>query len=154
MAIPWYYRFYFYGIHGFFDEILFTSLHDFFLLEKDYRLKGQSSLHVFYMYGLASLQVEHLYLNYLKCKYGLLTRCIVYCLYGFSWEFLIGLILSCFSACPWDYSDHKYNLMGLITLEYGPLWVLCCLVQELFSDTLAKFCVKESTQETYESKRD
>lgn len=127
------YRFFFYGLHGYFDEIVFTSLHDFFLEKADWRFPGHSSLYAFFIYGIASLVVEHFYLRYLKGK-SLLLRSIIWTLFGFSWEYAAGFILRQFDACPWDYSHKPWNLHGLITLDYGPLWLCLSLYQEKITD--------------------
>ena len=131
------YRFYFYGLHGFFDEIMFTSIHDFFLVKKDFSLPGHSSPHSFFTYGFASLIVEWLYLNVLK-KYHIVFRAFIYVVFAFSWEYLTGLTLRQFNACPWDYSHKPYNLHGLITLDYAPLWIGACLYQEVLTNFFSK----------------
>ena len=137
-AIPWYLRLYLFGIQGLLHEILFTSIHEFIFNGNDFRLKGETSIHAFVIYGLGSLQAEYIYFTYLKGKHGLLFRSILYILLSFFWEFLTGLILSSVSACPWDYSDKPYNIMGLITLDYAPGWMLCGWIQEVLSNFLLR----------------
>ena len=45
-------------------------------------------------------------------------------LHAMSWEFGCGVILSHFHTYLWGYSEFHYNFMGLITLEYAPLWLM------------------------------
>ena len=132
MVLETKYRFYFYGLHGFFDEIMFTSIHDYIFIKKDLSLPGHSSPYSFFTYGIASLVIEWLYLTYLK-GYNILLRAFVYVLFSFSWEYAVGLLLRQFNACPWDYSHKPYNLHGLITLDYAPLWIIACLYQEVLT---------------------
>eukprot|EP00111_Clytia_hemisphaerica_P010300 TCONS_00030132-protein len=132
------YRFYFYGLHGFFDEIMFTSIHDYFLLHQDISLPGHSSPYSFFTYGLASLIIEWLYLSHLKDKFHITLRSLIYVVFAFSWEYTTGLMLRQFNACPWDYSHKPYNLHGLITLDYAPLWIIACLYQEVLTNFFLK----------------
>ena len=107
-----------------FVEVVFTGLWD-FVASGNWTLKGYSSLWSFFIYGLGTLLgMEHLH-GYLKSlRTPLLLRCVVYVLMTYVWEFSCGLVLSYFNACPWDYTPFAYDIMGLITLEYAPLWFL------------------------------
>lgn len=142
MALPWYYRFYFYAIHGFFDEVVFTCLYDCYFLGFDVQLKGYSSLYVFPMYGIPSLFVDYLYLNYLKGRCNRVIRGLIYILIAFTSEFFSGFILSKFSACTWDYSANRYNIYGLITLEYAPVWLVSGFICEFFANVMQSMCIK------------
>ncbi|XP_057290796.1 transmembrane protein 229B-like [Hydractinia symbiolongicarpus] len=142
MQIPWYYRLYFYGIHGFFDEVVFTCLHNIYFEGFDAKLRGYSSIYAFFLYGLSSLVVEYIYLNYLKEKHNLIVRGFFYILWAFYWEFNAGLMLTWFSACPWDYSHKRFNVYGLITLDYAPVWCFCGFLQEIVSDLLLSFKIE------------
>ena len=139
------YRFYFYGMHGFLDEIMFTSIHDYFLVKKDLSLPGHSSPYSFFTYGFASLIVEWLYLNVLR-KSNILLRSLVYVVFAFSWEYLAGWTLQQFDACPWNYSHKPYNLHGLITLDYAPLWIGACLYQEVLTNFFRKTIHKSNME--------
>ena len=55
---------------------------------------------------------------------------------AYTWEFIGGLVLNQFSARTWDYTDYKYDVMGLIALEYAPLWFCSGLFQEYFYEYL------------------
>lgn len=69
--------------------------------------------------------VYHLISSCVYCKY-----CVV-CRYQFDIIlYSVGLALRQYGACPWDYSERSYNLLGLITLEYFPAWYLASLLTE------------------------
>jgi len=55
---------------------------------------------------------------------------------AYTWEFIGGLVLTQFSARTWDYTHYKYDVMGLIALEYAPLWFFSGLLQEYFYEYL------------------
>lgn len=55
---------------------------------------------------------------------------MIYLILIFGWEFSTGFVLNLFNACPWDYSWFPFNIMGLITLEYAPLWFIGSILAE------------------------
>lgn len=123
---------------GFFDEIVFTSLFNFvesnFL---DWKFRGHSSLWSFFQYGFGSFVVEQMYLT-CKDKWYLPmpVRGVLYVIWVYLWEFSWGVVLRHFNACPWDYSNQQWNVYGLITLQYFPVWYVASLYQELLSGYL------------------
>ena len=126
------------GLHGFFDEILFTSLFNFVESNfQDWRFRGHSSLWSFFMYGFGSFVIEWLYLSW-KDKWYLPmpVRATIYVLWVYIWEFSFGLVLRYFAACPWDYSNRQWNLCGLITLQYFPAWFVASVYQEFVAEYL------------------
>uniref|UniRef100_A0A3P9JKM4 Transmembrane protein 229A n=1 Tax=Oryzias latipes TaxID=8090 RepID=A0A3P9JKM4_ORYLA len=131
-------RFLFFGMHGFLDEVIFTSL--FNLVEKSNRsLCGHTSLWSFFMYGSCSFLVEKLYLYlHFGRGWGTLRRLPIYVCFIYTWEFTWGLILRQFDACSWDYSHYPHNFMGLITLLYLPGWICLSLYQDVLSKLLLK----------------
>ncbi|KAL6477906.1 hypothetical protein MHYP_G00137410 [Metynnis hypsauchen] len=66
----------------------------------------------------------------LQGRCNVLLRCIIYTLWTYLWEFGTGLLLRQFNACPWDYSEFKYNFMGLITAEYAVPWFCASFIVE------------------------
>lgn len=98
-------------------EILFTGLCS--LRSHEPRLTARTSIWMFPIYGMASflsplsrlLQGRHIVLR------GSIYTCCI-----FAGEFLSGAFLKKHRACPWDYSTAKYNIAGLIRLDYAPLW--------------------------------
>uniref|UniRef100_A0A1A7XHX1 Transmembrane protein 229A n=1 Tax=Iconisemion striatum TaxID=60296 RepID=A0A1A7XHX1_9TELE len=135
-GLPGYVRFLFFGMHGFLDEVLFTSL--FNLVEKaDRSLGGHTSLWSFLMYGSCSFVVEKLYFRlHFDRGWGTWRRLPIYICFVYTWEFTWGLALRQFDACSWDYSHYPHHFMGLITLLYLPGWVFLSLYQDVLSNVL------------------
>lgn len=143
-GLPGFVRFLFFGMHGFLDEVLFTSV--FNLVEKsDRTLSGHTSLWSFLMYGSCSFVVEKLYLHlHFSRGWGTCRRLPIYICFIYTWEFSWGLVLRQFDACSWDYSHYPHNFMGLITLLYLPGWVCLSLYQDVLSNVLLRIkCTKE-----------
>ncbi|KAG7462637.1 hypothetical protein MATL_G00186910 [Megalops atlanticus] len=121
-------RFYVYALHGCLCEVLFTAAWD--LYERgDRKLAGHTSLWALPIYGAALLLIERLHL-WLQPRCPLLARLLVYTLFTYLWEFGTGLLLRLLGACPWDYSAFRYNLRGLVTLEYALPWATGCFIAE------------------------
>lgn len=113
------------GLTGWCMEILFTSFAS--LFHGDIRMTGNTSAWMFPIYGMAAL-IGPIYdrINH----WPTVLRGIVYALVIMSGEFVSGMILKQFSACPWDYSDSLLNIGGVIRLDYLPFWVSAGLVFE------------------------
>ncbi|XP_047245047.1 transmembrane protein 229A [Girardinichthys multiradiatus] len=153
-GLPGFVRFIFFGMHGFLDEVLFTSL--FNLVENsDRTLSGHTSLWSFLMYGSCSFVVEKLYFHlHFGRGWGTWRRLPIYICFIYTWEFCWGLVLRQFDACSWDYSHYPHNFMGLITLLYLPGWVILSLYQDVLSNVLLRIrctrgleCVSEESGE-------
>ncbi|XP_030626794.1 transmembrane protein 229A [Chanos chanos] len=143
-GLPGILRFVFFGMHGFLDEVVFTSI--FNLFEKsDRTLSGHTSLWSFLMYGSCSFVVEKLYLHlHFKKGWGMWKRLPIYICFIYTWEFSWGLALRSYDACSWDYSHYPLNFMGLVTLMYLPGWLCLSLYQDLLSNVLMRVvCTKD-----------
>ncbi|XP_028274858.1 transmembrane protein 229A [Parambassis ranga] len=146
-GLPGFARFLFFGMHGFLDEVLFTSI--FNLVEKsDRTLSGHTSLWSFLMYGSCSFVVERLYIHlHFSRGWGTWRRLPLYICFVYTWEFSWGLVLRQFDACSWDYSHYPHNFMGLITLLYLPGWVCLSLYQDVLSNVLLRIkCTKDGNE--------
>lgn len=126
LNIVW--RFYVYAVHGYFAEIMFTAIWE-FIVTQNWKFLGTTSIWTFVVYGIWSIVMEQLYLN-LHFRFPLLIRALIYMGWTYSWEFSIGYLLRCFNACPWDYTPFDGNFMGLVTLEYAPLWFIGSILTE------------------------
>lgn len=113
------------GLTGWCMEILFTSLGS--LQKDDKRLIGHTSIWMFPIYGMAAL-ISPLYKK-IKGKPALL-RSMLYSLGIFSFEYFSGTFLKKHKLCPWDYSESKTNVDGVIRLDYAPYWMLAGLLFE------------------------
>ncbi|KAJ0012458.1 hypothetical protein NQD34_016792 [Periophthalmus magnuspinnatus] len=146
-GLPGFFHFLFFGMHGFLDEVVFTSM--FNLVEKgDQSLSGYTSLWSFVIYGSCSFAVEKLYLHlHFTRGWGTLRRVPVYVCVLYSWELSWGLLLRPFGACSWDYSHYPLHFIGLVTPLYLPLWVCLSLYQDVLTNVLLRTkCTKEPCQ--------
>ena len=84
------------GLTGWCMEILFTSFHS--IQKKDFRLKGQTSLWMFPIYGMAAF-IKPLYR--LIRKKSILIRGSIYSFFIFLGEYLSGTFLKKRGLCPW-----------------------------------------------------
>ena len=105
------------GLLGWCLEILYTAACS--LKNHDIRLKGNTSLWMFPIYGLAAFFQP--LAQTLKGK-PLFLRGSVYTLCIFLTEYVTGTFLKKKSACPWNYDDAPFNIHGLIRLDYAPFW--------------------------------
>lgn len=120
-------RFLIYGITGWSMEIFWTGMIN-SLLKKDLKMIGFTSLWMFPIYGLFVF-LEPVCNRILD--WPLYLRGGVYMLAIFAAEYATGWALRHFlGVCPWDYSAAKYNINGLIRLDYAPVWYLVGIIYE------------------------
>ena len=131
------FRFYIYGIQGFATEVFFTATWE-FVVNLNWKFPGNTSIWSLFIYGTSTMCIERMYLI-LEKRVSLFTRCIIYTLWTYVWEFSTGFVLRQFDACPWDYTPFDGDFMGLVTLEYLPLWFLGALAAE---QILIKWCLQ------------
>lgn len=121
-------RLYIYGIHGYFTEVMFTAIWE-FVVNTNWKFPGCTSVWSLFIYSGCSFLIEKVFIA-LEHKVSIIFRGFIYLFLCYFWELVAGLVLRYFNACPWDYSEFRYNFLGLITLEYAPLWYIGVLVQE------------------------
>ncbi|XP_072247565.1 transmembrane protein 229B-like [Leuresthes tenuis] len=124
-------RLYVYALHGCLCEVAFTAVCDWFSTQ-DRRLAGHSSLWALPMYATAIYLMEGLSARLLAQHYPLPVRLTAYTLFIYLWEFSWGAGLRLLGACPWDYSGYRYNLAGLVTLEYALPWAVAAFIAEQY----------------------
>lgn len=133
-SLPFVSKLILYGMSGLFVEVMFTATWYFVESERynyGWKLHGCSSVWSFPIYGISCLIVEKMFLA-MDGKIPLLLRGVVYLAWTYVWEFSTGLLLRQFNACPWDYNGYTYfNVMGLITFDYAPLWYIGGLLLEM-----------------------
>nr|XP_061794113.1 transmembrane protein 229B-like [Nerophis lumbriciformis] len=122
-------RLYVYALHGCFCEVTFTAVLDWYSIQ-DQRMMGYSSLWALPMYATAIYLMERMRGWLLTYHQPLSVRLITYTLFIYLWEFSWGSGLRLLGACPWDYSHYKYNLRGLVTLEYALPWAVAAFIAE------------------------
>ena len=92
------------GLIGWCMEICWTGIRS--MLQGDARLTGQSSLWMFPIYGMASAIVPF----YPMIKpLNILLRGYLYMICFFAVEYVTGSLLRFFGACPWDYSECRFQ---------------------------------------------
>lgn len=127
------------GILGWCIEILFTAAGN--MKNHDKRLRGNTSLWMFPIYGMAVL-IKPLS-SLLKGK-PLIVRGFVYTICIFLTEFVTGELLKKKNACPWNYEDAPLNVDGVIRFDYAPYWFGTGLLYEfMLNRSFKKKVVKE-----------
>ena len=118
-------RFMMYGVIGWCMEILWTGLHS--LFRKDFRLVANTSIWMFFIYGLAIFLEP---VVDLMTALPIIARGGVYVVCIFMVEYLTGRLLKKANICPWDYSHSKYHVGGIIRFDYAPAWFAAGLIFE------------------------
>lgn len=119
-------RFILCGLIGWCIECFWTGLHAIFFAT-DKTLRCGSSVWMFPIYGMASLISP--ISNRLKGK-SFVMRGGIYTVIIFAVEFITGSLLNIFHACPWNYSQARFHVKGLIRLDFAPLWFIVGLLYE------------------------
>lgn len=105
------------GITGWCMEVVWTALGN--IKKRDRRMMGNTSIWMFPIYGLAAIikPLSKKMKNHSPIFRGSIYMTGIYCV-----EFVSGIILKKKNCCPWNYSKCKYNIKGVIRLDYAPLW--------------------------------
>ncbi len=113
------------GLTGWCIEVAFTSAGA--ALNKDKKLTGKSSAWMFPIYGMAAG------IGVIAPKISHWPTPVRGLLYGSAimiGEYASGSLLKKYDICPWDYSDAKYNVDGIVRLDFLPLWMMAGLLYE------------------------
>ena len=113
------------GLIGWCLEIFWTGLQS--LQRRQMKLVGHSSIWMFPIYGMAAFLAP---VSRWIQKKGTLFRGSVYACAIFLGEFITGSLLKKRGMCPWDYSRARWNIDGVIRLDYAPVWFLTGLLYE------------------------
>ena len=127
-----------FAVFGVAHEVFWNGIIDSLKL-KNPRLKGQSSVWMFFVYGGVFFIIY--FVTYFFLEYPWWFRGILYTFLILSWEYLSGFtIKKLVGIAPWDYSTDKssdgiaskkrFHLHGLICLEYIPIWFAEGLIAE------------------------
>ncbi len=111
------YNFFRCGIIGWCMEIIFTSINS--LRRRDLKLKGNTSIWMFPIYGCAAFLTP---VCRLLRHFSVWVRGLTYMSLIFSAEYLTGHLLRKRGLCPWDYGRCRYHINRLIRLDYAPYW--------------------------------
>ena len=113
------------GLTGWCIEVAFTSANA--AIKKDRKMMGQTSAWMFPIYGMAA----SIDLIYPKIRHwSTLQRGLLSGLGIMTTEYLSGSLLQSIDVCPWNYSDAKYSIKGLVRPDYLPYWMVAGLLYE------------------------
>ena len=119
-------RFGIYGLLGWCGEVVWTAIVDNIeaLLAGraiDRRLMGYTYLWMLPIYGAAGMVFEVAHAAMASWVWPL--RGLTYMLVCFAIEYASGWsIQQATGEIPWDYSDRRWHVHGLIRLDYAPVW--------------------------------
>lgn len=113
------------GVAGWCMEVLWTSVTN--VKSTDKRLIGNTSLWMFPIYGMAAVIAP---VSKFFQRKNVIIRGSIYTFFIYFVEFTTGSILKKKNCCPWDYSKSKYNINGVIRLDFAPLWFMVGLFYE------------------------
>lgn len=112
------------GLAGWTAELFYSSLIA-RTRDHDKRLMGKTSLYMFPIYGMAAAigplkrrlcRLSPRFQNSTLCRGSFYTGLI------FLTEYCTGWLLRKTGRCPWDYSKARFNVDGLIRLDFAPFW--------------------------------
>ena len=115
------------GCIGWCWEILVTALYRFADKNFDRKLIGETSLWMFPIYGMGFLFLP---LARLLKHQKFWLRGLVSTILIFTTEYITGIWLTRRNLCPWNYSHARWNVHGVIRLDYAPGWFLLGLLYE------------------------
>ena len=115
------------GVIGWCWEVTYTGLLGLTKRNFDPRLRGQTSLIMFPIYGMAALirPIARIIKNRPLWVRGGIYMSMIYL-----GEYISGMFLKKRDMCPWDYSKAPYNIDGVIRLDYAPGWFALGLIYE------------------------
>ena len=115
------------GLTGWCMEVFWTGLGS--AIKKDKKLTSNTSIWMFPIYATAFI-IEPMSKSMHKHHRSVLSRGFTYAMCIFTTEFITGSILKKHGCCPWDYSKSKFNINGVIRLDYFPVWFAAGLFYE------------------------
>jgi uncharacterized membrane protein len=129
-------RFAVYGAIGLVFELVFTGLKGAARGESPVRA-AHTSLWMFPVYGLMQPLFEPVH-DRLRGRARLPARAATYTAGFFAVEYVSGWLFRRLRGhAPWDYHYARWNIHGLIRLDYAPLWAAMGLAMERVHDLLA-----------------
>lgn len=125
------FHFIIYGLLGWNLEVIWTGLWSF--AGGDFDMVGHTSLWMFFIYSAAGVLFEKIHERIRDKRWY--ERGLIWMYLIFVCEFLSGFLLSIFGVHPWIY-DGTFNVLGLIRLDYAPVWFFVGLLFEMVHDFL------------------
>ena len=118
-------KFFLFGSAGLVMEVFWTGMGS--LINKDFKATSKTSIWMFFIYGSTAFMTP---LIHIMQPFHWLIRGLVYALTIFLIEYTMGISMKAVKICPWDYSGARYNIHGVIRLDYAPVWVAVGLIKE------------------------
>lgn len=113
------------GLLGWCFEVFWTGMGS--CIHNDPKMTSTTSLLMFPIYAMAVVIKP---VSKLISNSPIVFRGVVYTMMIFIVEYTAGSILSAFGACPWNYEHAKYNINGIVRLDYAPAWFTVGLIYE------------------------
>ena len=102
-------------------EVIATSVMDYFTL-RDPRMKGETYLWMVPIYAV--VPYIYVFLTGVMTDLHWSVKGLVYMIAFYLLELIAGLhIKALVGVPPWNYEQKKYNLWGVICLDYGIVWI-------------------------------
>ena len=128
-------RFVIYGLFGWCAEVVWTGVVDNVEAAMqgrpiDRRLTGKTDLWMFPIYASGGMLFEVAHRLIFSWQWYL--RGLTYMTACFAIEYVSGwLIQIATGEIPWDYSDRRWHIHGLIRLDYIPVWFTMGMIFEV-----------------------
>lgn len=113
------------GIAGWCLEVIWTG--GISCLHHDLSMTASTSLLMFPIYGMGAFIKP---ISHFLAGNPVVFRGLVYTVCIFAAEYTTGSLLRIFGMCPWNYNNAKYNINGLVRLDYAPAWFTVGLLFE------------------------
>ncbi len=123
-----------FGLLGMLVECFFTGAHS--LLTRNWKATCTSYLYMIPIYGLAGITLDALHS---KLALHPIYAAMIYVPVIYIFEFCFGWLLQkIIKVCPWHYGHGKFTIMGLVRIDYAPLWFLLALCFDSLSNYMTK----------------
>jgi uncharacterized membrane protein len=142
---PWIWTLIGYSVLGWSAEIIWTALYAVVAALRareriDWRLAGTSYLWMFPIYGAGGLLFEVVHRQLAAWSWPWPLRGVTYMLGCFAVEYVTGAFLKAVTGrIPWDYQSARWNVHGLIRLDYAPVWFAFGLLLEVTQPLVQAF---------------
>lgn len=118
-------KFALFGAAGLMMEVFWTGMGS--LLAKDRRATSKTSIWMFFIYGATAFMTP--LISALQ-PFNWILRGLTYAITIFLIEYTAGITMKAVKMCPWDYSGTRFNIHGVIRLDYAPVWMAVGLIKE------------------------
>ncbi len=127
-------RYIIYGLLGWNIEVLWTGVTS--IATGSRNLVGHTSVWMFFIYGAAVFLFEPVHT--LIGELNWFWRGCIWTLLIFVIEFLSGMLLKTMGIQAWNYTG-RASIMGVIRLDYAPLWFAVGLIFEKIHNLLLAY---------------